>query len=187
MLQASCLHSFVQDYIYAGGICDFGVYATTGPPNYDPLYPTTDQCDVDYYEYEYYSEQYMDYFEYNVTTINTGVCSTDTVTKLATRECQRELASQPNFIYVTLNTMMYDMCRPDEVPGALEGLRKQRPERKAKNETHRLTPIGLVLADLSDGVLSTDLKFGMVHHYIKIKLTSYFQRILRTATRGCVP
>ena len=137
---------------------------------------------VDIYEYEY------DDYEYNVTEITTGVCSEETAAKLATRECQRELASQPNFIYVTLNTMMYDMCRPDEVPAALNGLRKQRAERKANNETHRLTPIGLVLADLPDGVLSTDLKFGiMLHHYIKIKLTSYFQRILRTATRGCVP
>ena len=143
---------------------------------------------VDIYSYDYYIEQYMDYFEYNYTEITTGVCSEETVAKLATRECQRELASQPNFIYVTLYTMMNDMCRPDQVPGALEGLRKQRPERKAKNETHRLTPIGLVLADLPDGVLSTDLKFGiMLHHYIKIKLTSYFQRILRTATHGCVP
>ena len=122
-----------------------------------------------------------------MTEITTGVCSADTVAKLATRECQKDFLSQPNFIYDTLDTMIYDMCRPDEVPGALEGLRKQRPERRAKNETHRLTPIGLVLADLSDGVLSTDLKFGMLHHYIKIKLTSYFQRILRTAIRGCVP
>ena len=143
------------------------MYTTTGPPNYTPLYPTTDQCVVDIVDsYDVYSYQYYDYYEYNVTEITTGVCSADTVAKLATRECQRELASQPNFIYVTLNTMMYDMCRPDEVPGALEGLRKQRAERKAKNETHRLTPIGLVLADLSDGVLSTDLKFGMLHHYI---------------------
>ena len=163
--QDSCLKSFVQDYINAGGICKGGVYENTGPPNYDPLYPTTDQCDVDYYEYEYYSEQYMDYFPYNLTTITTGVCSPDTVTKFATRECQRELAAEPGFIYTTLNILMYDMCTFDEIPGPLDGLRKHREQKQqAKNETNRLTPIGLVLADLPDGTLSTDLDFGKWIH-----------------------
>ena len=161
-MQASCLHSFVQDYINAGGICDFGVYANTGPPQYNPLYPTTDQCEGDIiYSYDYYSYQYMDYFEYNTTEITTGVCSSDTVTKLATRQCQRELAAEPGFIYTTLNILMYDMCTFDEIPGPLDGLRKHREQKQqAKNETNRLTPIGLVLADLPDGTLSTDLDFG---------------------------
>merc|ERR1719225_2232713 len=66
----------------------------------------------------------MDYFPYIDTTITTGVCSSDTVTKFATRECQRELAAEPGFIYTTLNILMYDMCAPDEIPGPLDGLRK---------------------------------------------------------------
>ena len=154
------MRSFVQDYINAGGICKGGLYENTGPPNYDPLYPTTDQCVVDIMEYEEYSEYYMEYFPYNVTTITTGVCLPDTVTKLATRECQRELASQPNFIYSTINILLYDMCRPDELPMPIEGLRTHLEQKTEKNETNRLTPIGLVLADLPDGILSTDLDFG---------------------------
>ena len=141
------------------------MYSNTGPPNYNPLYPTTDLCDVDYYEYEYYSEQFMDYFPYIYSTINTGVCSPDTVTKLATRQCQRELASQPGFIYTTLNILMYDMCTFDEIPGPLDGLRKlTKPftdKRKvSRNSTDRIPPIGLVLEDLSDGLLFTNLKPG---------------------------
>ena len=164
------MHSLVQDYISAGGLCEGTLYADTGPPNYTPLYPTTDQCVLDIIDsYEYYSYQYMDYFEYNTTEITTGVCSDDTAAKLATRECKRELAAEPNFIYVTLNTIMYDMCRPDQIPEALDGLRKQRAEKKAKNETNRLTPIGLVLADLQDGLLSTDLELGWtVQHWQQI-------------------
>ena len=169
-MQSSCLHSFVQDYIYAGGICDFGVYATTGPPNYDPLYPTTDQCEEDIiYSYEYYSEQYMDYFEYNETEITTGVCSEETVAKLNTRECQRELASQPNFIYTTLNIIMDEMCRQDEIPPPLEGLRKLRKQftdkrKVSRNSTDRIPPIELVVDDLSDGLLFTYLKPGKFHY-----------------------
>ena len=158
------MNSLIQDYIDAGGICDFGVYATTGPPLFNPLYPTTDQCEGDIiYSYDYYSYQYMDYFEYNTTIITTGVCSDDTAAKLATRECIREMGAEPNFIYGTLNTIMYDMCRPDQIPVPLEGLRKQRKEiqeKKAKNETNRITPIGLVLADLPDGLLNTNLRLG---------------------------
>ena len=110
--------------------------------------------------YDVYSYQYYDYYEYNVTEITTGVCSADTVAKLATRECQRELASQPNFIYSTINILLYDMCRPDELPMPIEGLRTHREQKKTKNETNRLTPLGLVLADLPDGVLSTELDLG---------------------------
>ena len=94
-----------------------------------------------------------------------GKAMPDTVTKFATRECQRELAAEPGFIYTTLNILMYDMCAPDEIPGPLDGLRKHREQKQqAKNETNRLTPIGLVLADLPDGTLSTDLDFGKWIH-----------------------
>ena len=164
------MHSFVQDYINAGGICDFGLYATTGPPNYDPLYPTTEQCEgILIYEYEYYSEQFMDVFEFNTTEITTGVCSEETVAKLNTRECQRELASQPNFIYSTLNIIMYDMCRPDELPAPIEGFRKVRKQftdkrKVSRNSTDRIPPIGLVLEDLSDGLLFIDLKPGKLNY-----------------------
>ena len=103
----------------------------------------------------------METYQYNFTTITKGVCSADTVTKLATRECQKYLAAEPNKIYTTLNIIMNDMCAADEIPSALEGLRLNREDfKKAHNKTsNRLTPIGLVL-DLDDGLVSTDLKFG---------------------------
>ena len=160
------MNSLIQDYIDAGGICDFGVYATTGPPLFNPLYPTTDQCEGDILDsYDYYSYGAMDYLEINITEITTGVCSEDTVAKLNTRECQRELASQPNFIYTTLNTIMDEMCRPDEIPPPLEGLWKLRKQftdkqKVSRNSTDRIPPIGLVLEDLSDGLLFTNLKPG---------------------------
>ena len=115
--------------------------------------------------YDVYSYQYYDYYEYNVTEITTGVCSEETVAKLATRECQRELASQQNFIYSALNILMYDMCRPDELPPPIEGLRKLKKQntdkrKVSRNSTDRIPPIGLVLEDLSDGLLFTNLKPG---------------------------
>ena len=104
-------------------------------------------------------------FEYNTTEITTGVCSEETVAKLNTRECQRELASQQSFIYVTLSVLMLDMCRPDELPAPIEGLRKVRKQftdkrKVSRNSTDRIPPIGLVLEDLSDGLLFTNLKPG---------------------------
>ena len=161
------MHSLVQDYITAGGICGFGGYTNTGPPLYNPLLPTTDQCEG--YEYDYYNYNYeypmMDPPESN-STITTGVCSEETVAKLATRECKRELAAQPRFIYLTLRVLMYDMCRPDEIPEPLEGLRilgKQNTDKwnvsTTRNSTDRVSPIGLVL-ELDDRTLFTNLRPG---------------------------
>ena len=90
-----------------------------------------------YTDYDYYSYQNMETYQYNFTTITKGVCSPDTVTKLATRECQKYLAAEPNKIYTTLNIIMNDMCAADEIPSALDGLRLNREDfKKAHPSMH---------------------------------------------------
>ena len=44
-----------------------------------------------------------------------GVCSEETVQQLNSTECQSNLKGDLGFIFSTLHTIMYDMCRPDQV------------------------------------------------------------------------
>ena len=136
----------------------------------------------------------MQFYQYCVYDITSGVCSTSTVTKLATTTCQTELAEQPGFIYSTLNNLLFDMCTYTEIPVALGGSgrrRKRSERRKPKNHgrvgerdflkslgkpsplirsqhnvTSRLAPIGQV-STLSGTVQYSKLNFGE-----KIEFTS---------------
>ena len=103
----------------------------------------------------------METYQYNFTTITKGICSAETVEKLATRECQKYLATQSNKIYSTLYIIMYNMCAADEIPTALDGLRKQftRQQNVSRNSTDKIAPIGIVL-DLDDGIVFTNLRPG---------------------------
>ena len=44
-----------------------------------------------------------------------GVCSEETVQQLNSTECQSNFKGDLGFIFSTLHTIMYDMCRPDQV------------------------------------------------------------------------
>lgn len=138
---------------------------------------------VNSYDYYYYSTG--DYFEFNFTIIVSGVCSAETVQKLATRECQISLETQPRYIFYTINILMAGMCTPEEIPTPLylEGLGSG----ISRNETRsRITPINVIyefLASLPDSSVApvgsvsdsgetyfTDLKLGkQVLMTIKLK------------------
>ena len=125
----------------AGGVCKDTQYSTNGPPNfetYPAAWPTSTNpvCTTQFlYSYQAYSEQYMQYFTYSVYDITSGVCSTSTLTKLATTSCQNELTEQPNFVYTTLNNLLFDMCVYADIPAALiSGRRRRRSERKTPSD-----------------------------------------------------
>ena len=144
------------------------------------------------YSYPAYSVQYMQFYQYCVYDITSGVCSSSTVTKLATTTCQTELTEQPNFIYNTLNSLLFDMCTYTEIPVALggSGRRRRRSERRTPSDLHlrrlqerdflkslgkpsprsqnitaRLAPIGLATT-ASGTIQSTNLKWGKLSPYV---------------------
>merc|ERR1712242_694248 len=113
------LHSFIQDYITAGGICegtvlyDFSV--NTGPPDFKPFYPTTSDCDVTINMILKPSEYYNQNFTFNDTTINKGICSLNTAEKLNTTECAKQMVTQPDLILNTINNLMECMYTLEEI------------------------------------------------------------------------
>ena len=184
--QDSCLYSLLQDYLTAGGVCKDTIYSTNGPPNFEPYpaaWPTSTNpvCTTSqYFQGQCYSEQYQQNFPCEFYDIISGVCSTNTVTKLTTTTCQNEFAEQPNFVYTTLNSIMFDMCTLTEIPTTLNGSgrRRRRSERKRKSDIgrleerdflkslgrprqniSRLAPIGSA-STASGSLISTKLNFG---------------------------